>query len=250
MIDLHCHILPDVDDGSPDMNESLAMAAMAAESGVTDIAATSHFYYERERAQQMKERLRTVTEQLQQEIDKNGIDLRLHTGAEIMCSQDTPELFADGLLPTISGTDYLLVEFAFNTHAEQIDNLMEQLTQQGARIILAHPERYMDVQHKPDFLIKWFQENIILQCNKGSILGALGSGAMRTSRWLLDRGLVHIVASDAHTARVRTPRMTELRNALDHYWGEDYAEVLLDINPSRILDGKPVLSPDEEEDEE
>ena len=246
MIDLHCHILPGVDDGSRSSRVSLAMAAMAEESGVTDIAATPHFQYDREDAVGMKERLAELTDVLQRRIVGEGLSLRLHTGAEILCTEQTPELLAKGLLPTIDGTRYLLVEFMFDTPAEEIDNMLMRLDAEGVRVILAHPERYHEVQENPEYLVRWFRRGVILQCNKGSILGSLGQRSMRTSHWMLDWGLSHLVASDAHTERVRTPHMAEVRELLEERWGEEYADVLLRRNPSRILRDRPVLAPGDE----
>ncbi|MCQ2451982.1 MAG: hypothetical protein MJ075_02455 [Oscillospiraceae bacterium] len=250
MIDMHCHILPGVDDGSPNLEETLAMAAMAEASGVTDIVATPHFQYSLAEAEGIKEKLAKVNALTQQAIARKGLKLRLHTGSEVLCSKETPELLRRGLLPTIGNTDYLLIEFRFHTHLRDMEDMIERLSAEGARLIIAHPERYVAVQHNRDALVRWFHEGYILQVNKGSVLGSLGNHARQTSRWILDHGLAHIVASDAHTAQVRTPRLTELREALEHYWDEDYAEVLLEINPARLLAGKDVLSPDGEDDEE
>ena len=248
MIDLHCHILPGIDDGCPDIETSLAMAAMAEESGVTDIACTSHYQYALAESEGLKEKYMLLTALMQDKLAGQGIGVRLHGGSEVLCTEETPELLSRGLLPMIGKTDYLLVEFRFHTPVEDIDDMLDRLKAEGARIILAHPERYLDVQRNRHYLVKWFREGTVLQCNKGSILGALGGHAMKTSRWMLDHGLAHIVASDAHTATVRTPRMTELWDALVRHWGEEYAEVLLNINPGRILAGKDILSPDGEED--
>ena len=246
MIDLHCHILPGVDDGSRSSRVSLAMAAMAEESGVTDIAATPHFQYDREDAAGAKERLAELTEVLQNRMRAEGISVRLHTGAEILCTEQTPELLNRGLLPTIGGTRYLLVEFMFDTPAEEIDEMLLRLEAEGVSVLLAHPERYHEVQQRPEFLVRWFRRGVVLQCNKGSILGSLGQRSLRTAYWMLDRGLAHIVASDAHTEQVRTPHMAEVKALLEEQWGEEYAAVLLTRNPSRIIRNRPVLRPDGE----
>ena len=245
MIDLHCHILPGVDDGSRSEEMSLAMSDMAEASGVTDIAATSHFPIDREEAERVKDEYARLTRELQQRIRADGQKIRLHTGAEVLCTEQTPELLREGLLPAIGNTDYLLVEFYFDTPAAVIEDRIQQLTAEGVRIVLAHPERYYDVQRRREYLVQWFRRGIVLQCNKGSILGSLGGRAMRTSHWMLDSGLAHIVASDAHTDRVRTPHMTEVRELLEDRWGEEYAEVLTQKNPERILGNRPVLFPDE-----
>ncbi len=246
MIDLHCHILPGVDDGSRSSRVSLAMAAMAEDSGVTDIAATPHFQYDLQDAAGAKQRMAELTETLQARLKADGLSLRLHVGAEILCTPQTPELLRRGLLPTVGGSRYLLVEFMFDAPAEEIDDMLLRLEAEGVRVLLAHPERYHDVQEQLEYLARWFRRGVILQCNKGSILGSLGHRSQRTAHWMLDHGLAHVVASDAHTERVRTPHMAEVKAFLEESWGEEYADVLLTRNPARILQDRAVVSPDGE----
>lgn len=245
MIDLHCHILPHVDDGSPSTEETLKMAAMAVESGVTDLAATPHFQYSEKEADRILPALKQVMAIVKKELDKQGIPLVLHSGAEILCAPDTPELLKKGKLPMLADSDYLLVEFWFDSPLHEIDDMLQQIKAEGAIPVIAHPERYRALQRHPNRAADWFEKGYILQLNKGSILGALGRDSRKTAHWLLDRGLAHLVASDAHTASVRTPRMTELKENLEELWGGEYAEVLLQINPQRILHNRPVLSPEE-----
>ena len=91
---------------------------------------------------------------------------------------------------------------------------------------------------------RWFRAGYVIQLNKGSILGRLGRRAAETAEWLLDHGLAHVVASDAHSPNLRTPRMGELTDYLHRFWGREYTHVLLRENPGRILSDRPILKAD------
>lgn len=242
MIDIHCHILPSVDDGADSMEDALEMARMAADSGVTAIVATPHCnlpgteeknYISPDLAQQFC--------QLQREIRQAGIDLTLYPGAEVLCTPEVPELLEQDALLTLAGSDYLLVEFFFDETLDYMDTMLSAVAERGRIPVVAHPERYEAVQRAPGIVDRWFRNGWIIQLNKGSILGRLGRKAERTAHWILSRGLAHVVASDAHSPRVRTPHMEELTEYLCQLCDPRYVEILLEKNPACILENRPVL---------
>lgn len=246
VIDLHCHILPHVDDGSPSMEESLQMAAMAAESGVVSLAATPHFQYSEEEADVVLPALERAVARFRTELSKHSIPLNIYSGAEILCAPDTPMLLHKGKLPTIAGSDYLLVEFWFDTAFTEMDDMLDRLAAEGVTPIVAHPERYFALQREPSLIRRWFDGGYVLQINKGSVLGSLGRESRRTADWILRRGFAHLVASDAHTSRVRTTDMRKIREKLEELCGQEYTNILLQLNPGRIVGNQPVLPPDEQ----
>lgn len=234
MVDIHCHILPDFDDGSSGMEESLEMARMAFRSGVTDMATTSHFMGvmdQLERLPLMRQRFTELTQALKRE----QIPLRLHPGAEILCTPQTVSLAQKQQLPTIDSTNYLLTEFYFNETGEYMDSILASLAACGYRPVVAHPERYDAVQNSPELLEEWFFRGHIIQLNKGSFLGAFGPDVQQTAEEILRGGLAHVIASDAHSSRRRTTDMIPLRDALREICPERYIQVLLEENPMRLI---------------
>ena len=240
MVDIHCHILHKYDDGSGSLSESLEMARMAADTGVTDIVVTPHFVG---KASSLRS-LTTLVEryrELQQAIRHENIPISLHLGAEILCTGETLRLAQEKRLPTISTTDYFLTEFCFDEDLDFMDDMLKNLTKAGYTPVVAHPERYDAIQRNPRILEQWFRRGYVLQLNKGSILGSFGHRAEHTAHTILRAGLAHVIASDAHRATHRTPHMEGLRRWLDHHIDPEYARILTEENPGRIIKGEPLV---------
>ena len=234
MIDIHCHILPSIDDGSGSLSESVAMARLAVASGVTDIVATPHFTGDPE-SLALLPKILSRYDRLSQVLRQQGIPLTLYPGAEILCTPRTVSLAQKQQLPTIDSTNYLLTEFYFNETGEYMDGILASLAACGYRPVVAHPERYDAVQNSPELLEKWFFRGHIIQLNKGSFLGAFGPDVQQTAEDILRAGLAHIIASDAHSSRRRTTDMIPLRDALREICPERYIQVLLEDNPMRLI---------------
>lgn len=242
MIDIHCHILPNFDDGATDLREALAMARLAADSGVTGIVATPHFRGEPESLSSLPRLLETY-QLLSQAIRKENLPIALLPGAEILCLPETPELAQSQSLPTIGNTRYLLTEFFFDESPSYINSMLRSLADWGYKPVIAHPERYHAVQQDPGLMETWFREGYVIQLNKGSILGAFGHRPERTADIALHHGFAHIIASDAHSCVRRTPSMHALRLRLQKKCLPEYTHILLEKNPLRLirnLDMEPV----------
>lgn len=242
MTDIHCHILPFVDDGAGSMEDALEMARMAAESGVTAIIATPHcnLPYEKEK-NYISQHLQEQFFRLQQAVKAEGIPVTVLPGAEVLCTPEVPELLRQGKLLTLAGSRYLLVEFFFDEDLDYMDQMLSAIASQGLLPVIAHPERYESVQRTPRIVERWFRNGYVIQLNKGSILGRLGRRAARTAEWILSRGLAHVVASDAHSPVMRTPQMDELVQFLTEVCAPEYVDILLDINPGRIRSDRSIL---------
>lgn len=240
MTDIHCHILPDFDDGAADLAESLIMAQMAVTSGVSGIVVTPHFRGERE-SLALLPLLVERYEELIGAVRQENLSLRIYPGAEILCLPETVELAREGQLPTIANTDYLLVEFYFNASLGFLEETLDALAACGYRPVVAHPERYEAVQHAPRVLESWFRKGYVLQLNKGSVLGAFGPRVRETAHWMLQRGLAHLVASDAHGIHRRTTDMTLLRQTIAELCPQQYAQILLIQNPRRLVRGEDMV---------
>lgn len=246
MIDIHCHILPDFDDGAYSLSEALTMARMAAASGVSAIVTTPHF----PGIPESLERLETLNERfdaLRRAVREEGIPITLHRGAEILCLAETAQLAREKKLPTIGDTNYLLTEFHFNESGEFMTRMLRSLLGAGYRPVVAHPERYGAVQADPELAAYWFGElECVLQMNKGSLLGAFGNRVEQTAHLMLRQGLAHIIASDAHSSQRRTPHMSQLYRWLMDHCDPAYVQILLERNPARLVSGRPMVPTYEE----
>lgn len=240
MVDIHSHILPDVDDGSGSMEESVNMARLAVDSGVDAIVATPHF-----RGIPVElEKISLIVNQgnrLVRELVRENIPLELYPGAEILCLPETPLLGARGALPTLGNTRYLLTEFYFDESGDTMDDILSRLAGQGYSPVVAHPERYRAVARDPRLVRRWFDRGYVLQLNKGSVGGAFGERAQRTALGMLRSGMAHLFASDAHGADYRTPHMGAIRQWAEKNLDQDYARILLEENPRRVIAGQPMV---------
>ncbi len=240
MIDIHCHILPDFDDGAADLAESLRMARDALISGVNGIIATPHFRGEEASLALLPEMMEKY-DLLRRALKQARLPLAIWPGAEILCLPQTPRLGKQGKLPTLGDTDYLLCEFFFNESPLYMDEMLKTLHAYGYRIVVAHPERYDAIQRNPELIAKWFRAGYVLQLNKGSILGAFGPQVQQTAAAMLENGFVHLVASDAHGSGRRTTDMGPLRQKLLQKCPPAYVRVLLEENPLRLAKGQDML---------
>lgn len=243
MVDIHCHILPNLDDGARDLEESVAMARLAAASGVTDLAATPHFRGGPGSMEQIPRVMEALT-RLRECLAREQVPLTLHPGVEILCTPQTPDMGALGALPTLGAGNYLLTEFYFDETERFMTDILDALAARGYRIVIAHPERYEAVREDPHLARRWFDRGFLLQLNKGSVLGAFGRRVRQTAEVLLEDGLAHAIASDGHGSVVRTPYLTDLRRWTLEHLGPAYTRILLEENPARILRGEPPVPPD------
>lgn len=237
MIDLHCHMLPGVDDGAATEDEALLMAQVAVDSGVTDVALTPHCnvpgQFGNYRDGALLERFRRFETLLRQE----DIPLSLHRGMEVFVTPELPELLEQGALLTLGGSRYLLVEFAFGEAAWFADEALHHILAQGLIPVVAHPERYYFIQDAPRHLLHWVNDGCVLQLNKGSFFGIFGRHAAQTAHWCLDCGCLHLIGSDAHSPYRRTPRLSDIYDMVADTVSPETARLLLHDNPAAILRG-------------
>lgn len=243
MTDIHCHMLPNMDDGSDELSESLQMARIAADSGVTTAILTPHCNHPaEEKTNYMSVDLRDAFFSFRAEVRAAGIPLTIMPGTEVLMTPEVPGLFRQRRLLTLAGSRYLLVEFFFDENVQNMNAMLQALAAEGCVPVIAHPERYYSVQDDPATVETWVRLGYGIQVNKGSILGHMGSAAELCSDRLLRKGLAHIVASDAHGSRLRTPELQSVREYISDIYSEDYSKLLLDGNPENILSNSPLNS--------
>jgi len=236
MTDTHSHIVWDVDDGASTMEVSLAMLKIAAANGTTDIVATPHA---NPKYPFRRELVLARIEALNQATDGHP---RVHFGCEFHLSFDNIDHLMDNLRRyTINGKQYLLVEcpdFHIGRHTE---NVLRSMVDTGIVPIIAHPERNPTLREKLTRAEEWVELGCLLQITAMSVTGHFGGSAKSASHRLLSRGLVHIVASDAHDPLNRSPRMSEAHRAVGERYGEELAEIVFAENPRAVVDGAPLL---------
>lgn len=237
-VDLHCHILPGLDDGSPTYEESVMMASIAADSGVAIIVATPHSFGNESFGDEFRDTVISAVNDLQSVLDSEGIPIKLVPGTEIYAREDTSELLLSGELLTLGGTKYALIEFDFAERSRNMYSMLESVLNAGFIPVVAHPERYDCVLDNPLVAEEMVRHGCLLQVNKGSLLGAFGSDVMRSSISLVRKGLACCVASDAHSAYRRTTDMSEVKKMLVELTSPEEARQLLSKNPIKILRGE------------
>lgn len=242
MIDIHSHILPGLDDGSQDMDKSVAMAEVAADTGVTAVIATPHCNQKRVFENYASRELQICVENFKKEIEEAGINLAVCLGAEVFATPDIIQLYREKKLITLNYSRYMLVEFDFYADLSFMEKILYSLMDEGLVPVLAHPERYAAIQEEPDSAMIWHDEGVGIQLNKGSLFGRFGRGAYHLSNTLLGSGHVSCIASDAHGAQHRTPDMSEVETMLREAYSEKTADLLLRENPERILNNQELLT--------
>lgn len=237
MVDLHCHILPDMDDGARESEEAVAMAQLAFDRGTTHLIATPHCQ------KGGSEEVLAATEYLRRQLSCLQLPLSLYAGMEIYATADTLRLLREGKLLTLNGSRYPLVEFDFEGDGQLPGKLLTELTEAGYRPVVAHPERYRYIQSDPRILNQWLDMGCLLQLNKGSFAGHFGPVCRDLAFSLVARGYACAVASDAHGFRRRSPRLEQLWDILCENFSPRTAQALLQENPMRILRDEPVQTP-------
>lgn len=233
MVDVHCHILPGLDDGPQGIDESLAMAESAIAEGITHVVATPHcsneFPFDFARVLRLRE-------QLQAEL---GDRLRLATGCDFHLNPENLEaLRADASRFCINQHDYLLVEFNEISIPPAMDDTLHALQLRGVRPVITHPERNGILCRQPERLKKWVRLGCFVQVTAGSLTGGFGPRAQEDSLCWIARGLVHIVASDAHNTKRRPLRLQAAHDVVAEQFGDEKARALFFDNPMAAFEGR------------
>lgn len=245
MIDIHCHPLPGVDDGARSLEVAIAMCRIAAADGVTHLVATPHSNYSYTFDPDLN---RQLLAELQGKIGENpklllGCDFHLSYDNIQVCVQNSKDF-------TINQTSYLLVELPDQFIPDHLSRVYYDIQVAGLKPIITHPERNQLLQRKPDLLAQWVSIGCLVQVTAQSYTGGFGSRARKLSERLLDAGLVHFFASDAHDTKRRPPLLSRCYRKVAHEKGEEIASLLLQRNPEAVINGRPLPpQPDWSEDQ-
>ncbi|HVW84507.1 MAG TPA: CpsB/CapC family capsule biosynthesis tyrosine phosphatase [Bryobacteraceae bacterium] len=237
MVDIHSHILWGLDDGAPTADVSVEMLRMAAESGTTDIVATPHsngeFVYKPD----------VIAERIAELTELTGGKPRIHRGCDLHLSYDNiVEAVENPGKFSINGKRYVLVECSDHHISGSMDKVLDQLMGVDLIPIVTHPERNPILRKDTSKLEAWVSLGCLVQVTALSVLGGFGKRAEASAHQLLSKGLVHVIASDAHDPVHRHPRLDESFNAIAHQYGKDIAQLLFVDHPGRIIQGQFVSS--------
>jgi protein-tyrosine phosphatase len=238
-VDIHCHCLPGVDDGPATLEGSLELCRQLVTAGVSQVVATPHQLGRYEGRNPARD-IRAAVSRLQTELDRAGLPLRVHPGAEVRIDPGVATLLQrDQILSMADGRKYLLLELPLDI-AVNPARLIGQLAQQGVQTVIAHAERYPSVVRQPGLALAWVQAGAAIQVNAGSLVGEAGSNVEACAWELVSRGMVSLVASDAHDPVRRKPRIAEAARLLADEIGATPARQLLSENPRSVLEGQPL----------
>jgi len=233
MVDIHCHILPGIDDGPESWEATAEMCRIAAEDGITHIVATPHcndeFVYDRGRYAEMLGELYDIAE------GRLGFSL----GCDFHFSyENIRDALAHPARYTIGESPYLLVEFSDYAIPPTVTQDLLSLSSSGIVPIITHPERNPVLLKKPEMVLEMAEQGCLVQVTANAVTGFWGSRSKKMAEWLLHREAVHVVASDAHDPQRRKPVLSEAREVIAGLVGGEIADALVTHNPAAIVDGK------------
>ena len=236
MVDIHHHLLPGLDDGPNTMEASIAMARLAVAEGITHVICSPHAngHYEFDPAVNAAK-----TEELRTRLAEQNIPLKLGSGCDFHLSFDNVKRAqVDPARFSINGLGYLLVEVPDYGLPPGLTETFYELQLAGLTPILTHPERNPTLQNEPNRLIDWLRGGVLIQVTADSLTGHKGRHAERMAHDLLEKRWVHFLATDAHNATSRPPRLRDAHDLVATKYGVSYAHALCVTNPLAVFLGK------------
>ncbi len=243
MIDLHCHMLPGIDDGAETLAQALDLARCAVANGIQETVVTPHIHpgrYENETAS-----IQPVYAQLKAALEVHGIPLKLRMAAEVRICPELTIMITQGKIPFLgqwNGRNVLLLEFPHSHIPPGSDKLAQWLISRNILPMIAHPERNKGIMRDGAKLLPFVELGCLFQVTAGAVAGAFGPMAQECAQWLLEEGWVTALASDAHNLAHRPPNMESGRAQAARWIGEDKAWVLVRDNPRKLLSGQLEIS--------
>lgn len=236
MIDVHTHIIPNIDDGSKSVEETFNLINEARNAGFTDVILTPHFitnYYETPGAE-----VKFWTESLQKIIDEKNIKIKLHSGMESYISEELSELAKNGTVLTLADSRYILIEFPMNTTMRNADQILFVMRNMGYKVIIAHPERYKCIQDNIEYAMQLVEEGCLLQANYGSVVDIYGKEAKKTLKQLLKMDLISFLGTDTHKEGTIYPIMPQILKKLKKVITEEKLYEITTENPRKIIENR------------
>lgn len=236
MIDLHCHLLPGIDDGPKTMAQALDMARYAVEQGIGRCVVTPHIEpgcYDNDKASISK-----VFAAYKEQLEYYDISLQIGMAAEVRICAELPQMILEEKIPFLGqwqGRNVLLLEFPHQHITLGADNLIRWLCDKDIQPVIAHPERNQTLIRQPDKLKPFLESGCLMQITAGSITGVFGTDSQRYAMRLIDEGYATLIASDAHNLQKRPPSLRKAWEYLMPSIGELACQTLMYSNPLSML---------------
>lgn len=244
MVDLHCHILPGLDDGAATMEDSIAMAESAIADGITHVVATphssDHYHFDFAHVRRLRDELQ----------EKMGDRLKIATGCDFHLNpENVAALRAEARQYCVNQRDYLLLEFNEFSIPPSMDQTLHEIQLAGVQPVVTHPERNGILRARPERLKKWVRQGCFGQVTGGALTGGFGASAQQEALRLIREGLIHFVASDAHNTRNRPLRLQPAYDVVVDQFGQEKARALFQDNPLAAFEGRELPHVPEVEEE-
>ena len=237
MLDIHCHLMPAIDDGAKDEEDALNLVQCAVDDGIKRIVITPHLHLGR--YENYLSKLQKEFTKFNKKVMSKDIDVELAFAAEIRFDSGILKLLSHGDLPcygTYNGSKYLLLEMPHNHIPEGMLPLIKYLESKKIIPVIAHPERNREIMKAPEKINNLIRAGCWFQVTGGSILGDFGSQCQDVASYFLDLGIVNIVASDGHNLKHRPPVLSKARAVVAKEYGESVAQELFWDNPYKITE--------------
>jgi protein-tyrosine phosphatase len=237
VIDIHSHIMPEIDDGARTMEEAVQMARIAAADGIEYMVSTPHMFNglsHNPEPREILERVNALNEAI------NDPTIKILPGNEVHISHEIAQQVKDKRVTKINQQNYMLVEFPQLTVPVGAEELFYQLLLQGVHPILVHPERNGQIQSRPAIVAEYVEKGVFVQVTAMSVTGEFGPAAKNTTEILLRHNCVHFLATDTHRPHRRPPILSRGRDAAAAIIGEEAARALVEMNPRAVIEGKPL----------
>lgn len=215
MIDIHTHLLPNIDDGPEGIDTTLKMIEIYKNEGVSSVIATPHYYLPK--FENIPNVIKEKVESVNNILKENNIDFKIYPGSEVFVSKHILEDIKQGRIQTLNDTRYILLEFDFKKFPSYGLDLIYEIHLLGYRVIVAHPERYEYVIDDITFLNSLIDEGCLIQLNSSSLTGIFGKEVKKTALKIVENGSYNFIATDAHTLNKRGPYISEAMAILNEY---------------------------------
>lgn len=242
MTDLHCHILPGVDDGSKNMEETIKILKEAENAGFDTICFTPH--YVEPNYLNTKTQNYDILKQVEKRLEEENIQVKLLLGNEIFIHENMNKLLESKTISTLADSNYVLIELPMYQELPQevVQKILDSVREKGFKIVIAHPERYTYIQKKPKKILEYFGDDVIFQGNYASMIGAYGREAQKAMKKLLKDNVIHYLATDVHHInRCFYEEFDEIKKKLLKVIDKDYFEIITETNPRLVIENKEVI---------
>ncbi len=245
MIDIHNHLLSGMDDGPSDPAETMAMCRLAAEDGIQVIVATPHLtdgHFENH-----PEDIIAAVKALNSLVKEEGLGVRIVPGMEVRVAPDLVDQLKSRKILPLNGGRYVLVDYHPAHLSPGLARLLKEVVKLGYRIVLGHPEKNLPIQENPEHVYQLLTEippwDLAIQISADSLLGEAGASALKSAKVLLKHNLAHVIATDAHSLRMRVPKLSVALRVAERIVGKDRARMMTREIPLAMLRGRDFPKP-------